>query len=198
MADEILWNVGICASTYAELGEAWITLRTINSLMNEPDGGRVLHDSGAAPMYNAAHELVEQAMRGLDLFLNIQGNYLEGIRKGVHVDLSELEAKAKEAAEPYFKIHKPGGSVIARGQSRLAASSQPGLTTETYPGGEFIQAFTLTKRPRPGLMTGSSTFLMRAELPRLNRKPLPLPGPTKSSTPGSDKIFCFECLVLVF
>lgn len=137
MADEILWNVAICASTYAELGEAWITLRTINSLMNEPDGGRVLNDSGAAPMYHAAHELVEQAMRGLDLFLNIQGNYLEGIRKGVHVDLSELEAKTKEAAEPYFKIRKTPGSVIARGQARYAAGNLPGLTSDTYPGGEI-------------------------------------------------------------
>ena len=102
--------------------------------MNEPDGGRVLQESGAAPMYNAAHELVEGAMRGLDLFLNIQGNYLEGIRKGVHVDLSELETKAKEATEPYFKIRRTTGSVIARGQARYTADN---LTSETYPGGEI-------------------------------------------------------------
>jgi hypothetical protein len=136
MADEILWNVAICASTYAELGEAWVSLRMTNSQLDEPDGGRVLYESGAAPMYQAAHELVEQSMRGLDLFLNIQGNYLEGIRKGVHVDLSELEAKAQKAQEEaFFKIRKTPASIIARGKANLAA--QPGLTTETYPGGEI-------------------------------------------------------------
>lgn len=136
MADEILWNVAICASTYAELGEAWVVLRAANAQLDEPEGGRVLYDSGAAPMYHAAHELVEQSMRGLDLFLNIQGNYLEGIRKGVHVDLSELEAKAQE--EAYFKIRKTPASITARGKANLAdATGRPDLTSESYPGGEI-------------------------------------------------------------
>lgn len=134
MADEILWDVGICASTYAELGEAWIIIRKVNSMLDEPEGGRVLYDSGAAPMYHAAHELVEQSMRGLDLFLNIQGNYLEGIKKGVHVDLSGLEAKAQKAQEEaYFKIRKTPASITARGK----AANQAGLNSETYPGGEI-------------------------------------------------------------
>lgn len=92
-AEEILWNVGICASTYAELGEAWATLRMMNAQLNEPDGGRVLYDSGAAEYYHTAHELVLDSLRGLDQFLGIQGNYLDGIRRDVHIDLSELKSK---------------------------------------------------------------------------------------------------------
>jgi hypothetical protein len=177
MADEILWNVAICASTYAELGEAWITLRTINSLMNEPDGGRVLHDSGAAPMYYAAHELVEGAMRGLDLFLNIQGNYLEGIRKGVHVDLSELEAKAKEAAEPYFKIRRTPGSAIARGQARYAANS---LSSETYPGGEIYTGLYAYETP-PDWLDGWLQYVSYAGGTNQARSEAPTP-------PWTDKV----------
>ena len=90
--EEIDWNVAICASTYAELGEAWATLRLINAQLEEPDGGRVLNESGAAGPYRAAHELVAGALRGLDQFLGIQWNYLEGIRRDVHIDLTELKS----------------------------------------------------------------------------------------------------------
>src|SRR5690349_4119542 len=98
-SEEILWNVAICASTYAELGESWANIRAINALLDDPDGGRVLYETGAAEQYNAAHELVMETLRGLDTFLGIQGNYLDGIRKGVHVDLSGLKSKFDGSGE---------------------------------------------------------------------------------------------------
>lgn len=153
MADEILWNVAICASTYAELGEAWVNLRTAKVQLDDPDGGRVLNESGAAPMFNAAQDLVEKAWRGLDIFLSIQGNYLDGIRKGVHVDLSELERMAKKQEEAYFLLRRTHNSVIARGQAGLPpdAGRQASFAADTTPGGEIYPGLYAFETPPPWL-----------------------------------------------
>lgn len=122
--EEIDWNIAICASTYAELGEAWATLRLINAQLEEPDGGRVLNDSGAAGPYRAAHELVAATLRGLDQFLGIQGNYLEGIRRDVHIDLTELKSISGN--------HAPGE--IQKGPAGTNASQLPVPPTGGPPG----------------------------------------------------------------
>lgn len=134
-AEEILWNVGICASTYAELGEAWATLRMMNAQLDEPDGGKVLYESGAAGYYHTAHDLVLDALRGLDQFLGIQGNYLDGIKRGVHVDLTELKSKfADQGQEPsYAQQEAAGAAILAQGKATGPATpGQTGLNPETY------------------------------------------------------------------
>ena len=129
--EEIEWNIAVCASTYAELGEAWATLRLINAQLEEPDGGRVLNESGAAGYYKTAHELVADTLRGLDQFLSIQGNYLEGIRRGVHVDLSELKNLVADSGPE----KAPGGPAPLLAENLLPVlppEAAPGLNPETY------------------------------------------------------------------
>lgn len=79
-ASEIEWNIAICASTYAELGEAWASLRTVCSKLNNPDGGSALSQAEASQDFDQAVTSVTKALQGLDSFLNIQGAYLERIR----------------------------------------------------------------------------------------------------------------------
>jgi hypothetical protein len=79
-ASEIEWNIAICASTYAELGEAWASLRAVCSKLNNPDGGSVLSQAEAGKDFEQAVTSVTKTLQGLDSFLNIQGAYLERIR----------------------------------------------------------------------------------------------------------------------
>lgn len=130
--EEILWNLAICASTYAELGESWATIRAINSLLDDPDGGRVLYETGATEQYNAAHELVMETLRGLDTFLGIQGNYLDGIRKGVRLDLSGLKSKFDGSGEePAYQLQEAAGAAI-RALGKKTSKAQVYASPENY------------------------------------------------------------------
>ncbi len=167
--EEIDWNVAICASTYAELGEAWATLRLINAQLEEPDGGRVLHESGAAGPYRAAHELVAGALRGLDQFLGIQWNYLEGIRRDVHIDLSGLKSNLGDNDMPLAEIpaKSAGAAVLAKSQLPIPLTAGlPGGLPEIsgFSGGEIYPGLFAFETP-PAWLTGWLQYVAYADSP---------------------------------
>ncbi len=167
-AEEILWNVGICASTYAELGEAWATLRMMNAQLNEPDGGRVLYDSGAAEYYHTAHELVLDSLRGLDQFLGIQGNYLDGIRRDVYIDLSELKSKfSGKDLEPAQVQQAPAGTAILAHGKKAAISPESYATRADFSSGEIYPGLYAYETP-PTWLTDWLQYVSYAGSPTQN------------------------------
>ena len=172
--EEILWNVAICASTYAELGEAWATLRMINAQLDEPDGGRVLYESGAAPDYLVAHDLVAETLRGLDQFLAIQGNYLDGIRKGVQVDLSELKSKFDGSGnEPSYQQQEAAGAGILARSQRAAKAPDNYASRTDFSSGEIYPGLYAYETP-PSWLTDWLQFVAYGNNPAQNlQKPAP-------------------------
>jgi hypothetical protein len=173
--EEIDWNVAICASTYAELGEAWATLRLINAQLEEPDGGRVLNESGAAGPYRAAHELVAGALRGLDQFLGIQWNYLEGIRRDVHIDLTELKS-IRGGQNPIPGESRVGAATLAERQPPFPPTGGPANgspATPGFAGGEIYPGLFAFETP-PNWLTGWLQYVAYAGSPA---QPLPTAAP---------------------
>jgi hypothetical protein len=179
--EEIDWNVPICASTYAELGEAWATLRLINAQLEEPDGGRVLNESGAAGPYRAAHELVAGALRGLDQFLGIQWNYLEGIRRDVHIDLTELK-NIRGDKDPTPGEIRVGAATLAGSQSLIPPTGrQAGRSPATpdFASGEIYPGLFAFETP-PNWLTGWLQYVAYAGSPA---QPIPTVAPWTEQVP---------------
>lgn len=172
-ASKIEWNIAICASTYAELGEAWASLRAVSTKLNNPDGGSVLSQVEASQDFDQAVTSVTKALQGLDNFLNIQGAYLERIRADYHpaetprrlvVDQS-LAAELEKVLQELSPLH-----------TEQAEAGFQGEAPEVIPGQEppVLPLY----QPQPALLADWNRHVNYGESPDLKQiRPTPDPWP---------------------
>jgi len=130
--DLIAWKVSVCASTNAELNDAWSKLKRVSLSLAEPDDSYILNLIEARYEHQRAVELIEEAVQGFARFLMTQEIYLESI-SAPNEEIASLETLTPPDIEAYSAAYNERLTELKNDYLENAPSLKPDQPLYDFP-----------------------------------------------------------------